>query len=72
MLGELSSIITEKTKELYKLKDERETFVLANEDNMPEWLYNKKLAELDKRIAELQDDVWSFNDEYDEVERGGF
>lgn len=67
MLGEMSLIVSEKIEELNNLREEREMFVMKNEDTLVDFLYKKKLEEYDRRIAECEQAVRDFSEEYDEL-----
>lgn len=67
MLGEISLRVRELRAELEELEDDREMFVMANDETMPRFLYNKKLAEIDRHIEEIRDSLRSAEDEYREI-----
>ena len=54
MIGEISCAINRVEEQIEQLFDEKEEFIMANEDVLPRTMYLKKLAEIDSRIDELK------------------
>lgn len=67
MLGEISVEMERTYVELEELRDERNMFELANDETMPEFLFKKKLAEYDERIAHLQSHLDSLKNEQQNI-----
>ena len=53
--------------QIEQLFDEKEEFIMANEDVLPRTMYLKKLAEIDSRIDELKKTLVSLNEEKQEI-----
>jgi len=54
-------------KELVALRDEREMFVMASDETLPEFVYEKKLSEYGTRIAVLEKNLTSLEEEYQDT-----
>ena len=54
MIGEISCAINRVEEQIEQLFDEKEEFIMANEDVLPRTMYLKKLTEIDSRIDELK------------------
>ena len=67
MIGEISCAINRVEEQIEQLFDEKEEFIMANEDVLPRTMYLKTLAELDSRIAELKKTLVSLNEEKQEI-----
>ena len=67
MIGEISCAINRVEEQIEQLFDEKEEFIMANEDVLPRTMYLKKLAEIDSRIAELKKTLISLNEEKQEI-----
>lgn len=67
MLGDISLEVNELRAELEELEDDREMFVMANDRTMPIFLYKKKLAEIDSKIAELRRQLRCAEGEYRDI-----
>ena len=63
MIGEISCAINRVEEQIEQLFDEKEEFIMANEDVLPRTMYLKKLAEIDSRIDELKKTLVSLNEE---------
>ena len=61
MIGEISCAINRVEEQIEQLFDEKEEFIMANEDVL------KKLAEIDSRIDELKKTLVSLNEEKQEI-----
>ena len=51
MIGEISCAINRVEEQIEQLFDEKEEFIMANEDVLPRTMYLKKLTEIDSRIT---------------------
>ena len=67
MIGEISCAINRVEEQIEQLFDEKEEFIMANEDVLPRTMYLKKLAEIDSRIDELKKTLVSLNEEKQEI-----
>lgn len=63
MLSELTVAISRLCDELQRLQDERELFVMANDEVLHEFIFEKKLKEYDNRIAELEGELRALEQE---------
>ena len=66
MIGEISCAINRVEEQIEQLFDEKEEFIMANEDVLPRTMY-LKLAEIDSRIDELKKTLVSLNEEKQEI-----
>ena len=67
MIGEISCAINRVEEQIEQLFDEKEEFIMANEDVLPRTMYLKKLAEIDSRIDELKKRIRRLNEEKQEI-----
>ena len=67
MIGEISCAINRVEEQIEQLFDEKEEFIMANEDVLPRTMYLKKLAEIDSRIDELKTTLVSLYEEKQEI-----
>lgn len=67
MLGELTAAISRLCDELQRLQDERELFVMANDEVLHEFIFEKRLKEYDSRIEELEGELRALEQERLEV-----
>ena len=67
MIGEISCAINRVEEQIEQLFDEKEEFIMANEDVLPRTMYLKKLTEIDSRIDELKKTLVSLNEEKQEI-----
>ncbi len=67
MLGELTVTISRLCDELQRLQDERELFVMANEEVLHEFIFEKRLKEYDARIEEIESELRALEQERLEV-----
>ena len=67
MIGEISCTINRVEEQIEQLFDEKEEFIMANEDVLPRTMYLKKLTEIDSRIDELKKTLISLNEEKQEI-----
>ena len=67
MIGEISCAINRVEEQIEQLFDEKEEFIMANEDVLPRTMYLKKLTETDSRIDELKKTLISLNEEKQEI-----
>ena len=67
MIGEISCVINRVEEQIEQLFDEKEEFIMANEDVLPRTMYLKKLTEIDSRIDELKKTLVSLNEEKQEI-----
>ena len=67
MIGEITCAIDRAEEQIELLFDEKEAFIIANEDTLPRAVYLKKLAEIDSRIDELKKTLISLNEEREEI-----
>ena len=67
MIGEISCAINRVEEQIEQLFDEKEEFIMANEDVLPRTMYLKKLTEIDLRIDELKKTLISLNEEKQEI-----
>ncbi len=67
MLGELTAAISHLCDELQRLQDERELFVMANDEVLHEFIFEKRLKEYDSRIEELEGELRALEQERLEV-----
>ena len=66
-IGEITCAINRVEEQIEQLFDEKEEFIMANEDVLPRTMYLKKLAEIDSRIDELKKTLISLNEEKQEI-----
>ena len=67
MIGEISCAINRVEEQIEQLFDEKEEFIMANEDVLPRTMYLKELTEIDSRIDELKKTLISLNEEKQEI-----
>ena len=67
MIGEITCAINRVEEQIEQLFDEKEEFIMANEDVLPRTMYLKKLAEIDSQIDELKKTLISLNEEKQEI-----
>ena len=67
MIGEISCAINRVEEQIEQPFDEKEEFIMANEDVLPRTMYLKKLTEIDSRIDELKKTLVSLNEEKQEI-----
>lgn len=67
MLSELTVAISRLCDELQRLQDERELFVMANDEVLHEFIFEKRLKEYDSRIEELEGELRALEQERLEV-----
>ncbi|TRX43883.1 hypothetical protein FNW54_16815 [Bacteroides sp. HF-5092] len=67
MIGEISCAINRVEEQIEQLFDEKEEFIMTNEDALPRSMYLKKLAEIDSRIDKLKKTLISLNEEKQEI-----
>ena len=67
MLGEITYAINRVEEQIEQLFDEKEEFIMTNEDVLPRTMYLKKLAEIDSRIDELKKTLIALNEEKQEI-----
>ncbi len=67
MIGEITCAINRVEEQIEQLFDEKEEFIMANEDVLPRTMYLKKLTEIDSRIDELKKTLISLNEEKQEI-----
>ena len=67
MIGEITCAINRVEDQIEQLFDEKEEFIMANEDVLPRTMYLKKLTEIDSRIDELKKTLISLNEEKQEI-----
>ncbi len=67
MIGEISCAINRVEEQIEQLFDEKEEFIMTNEDVLPRTMYLKKLTEIDSRIDELKKTLISLNEEKQEI-----
>ena len=67
MIGEITCAINRVEEQIEQLFDEKEEFIMANEDVLPRTVYLKKLTEIDSRIDELKKTLISLNEEKQEI-----
>ena len=63
----ISCAINRVEEQIEQLFDEKEEFIMANEDVLPRTMYLKKLTEIDSRIDELKKTLVSLNEEKQEI-----
>lgn len=67
MLGELSVAIATTEEQIQQLHEERELYVMANDEILPEFVFQKKLKEFDDKIEALKEELASLYTEKSEV-----
>lgn len=67
MLGEISCAINRVEEQIEQLFNEKEEFIMNNEDVLPRTVYLKKLAEIDSQIDKLKKTLISLNEEKQEI-----
>lgn len=67
MMGEITCAINRVEEQIEQLFDEKEEFIMTNEDVLPRTMYLKRLAEIDSRIDELKKMLISLNEEKQEI-----
>ena len=67
MIGEITCAINRVEEQIEQLFDEKEEFIMADEDALPRTMYLKKLTEIDSRIDELKKTLISLNEEKQEI-----